>query len=226
MAKIDNYVTFVKEQVAVQSKLARKYDEDGYRSGLHQKTAANFSDLARFLEEIQKKGTEDTSYLNRGDSPLKRIQLTFEEVAGLPEDFLKELNLSEADRQELLIEYIIAQAGGVQSLDKIMIELFNRTKEIPRRNTITSRLFRMAARGMIYNVPGKKGVYSTFELSEAEAKKMFGQFDGEAPEESPTTTSPPAALPPPPAAPTELKAESGAERFKRKFMNSTTGGLR
>jgi hypothetical protein len=58
-----------------------------------------------------------------------------------------------------------------------MVELYKRTKEVPRRNTMTSRLYRMAGRGMIYNVPGKKGVYSTFELTEQEAKKMFGQFD-------------------------------------------------
>jgi len=192
MAKIDNYVSFVKDQVTVQERLAKKYEDDTYRQGMHVKTANSFAELGRFLEEIQKRGTQDTAYLSRGDSAQKRIQLTYEEIENAPDELLKELNLSETDRQELLIEYLIAQAGGVLSLDKIMVQLYARTRDVPRRNTITSRLYRMAGRGMIYNVPGKKGVYSTYELSEQDAKKMFGQFAGEA-DEPPPSPSPPSA---------------------------------
>jgi len=215
MTKIDNYLNFVKEQVGVQEKLARKYDEDSYRSSLHQKAATNFRDLSRFLEEIQKRGTQHSAYLNRGDNPQKRILLTFEEIEHAPEELLKELNLSETDRQELMIEYLIAQSGGVLSLDKIMIELYNRTKEIPRRNTITSRLYRMAGRGMIYNVPGKKGVYSTYELAEADVKKMFGQIDGETSEETPPASPTPA----------EAKPHQTVDRLKTKFMSGAAGGF-
>ena len=217
MSKIDNHISFVKEQVGVQEKLARKYADDSYRSGLHQKAASSFGELGRFLEEIHRKGTQQTAYLNRGDNPQKRILLTFEEIEHAPEELLKELNVSETDKQELLIEYLVAQAGGVLSLDKIMMELYNRTKEIPRRNTITSRLYRMAGRGMIYNVPGKKGVYSTYELSEADAKKMFGQ-DGEAADEQ---SSPPPAQPA-----TESKTNPTADRLKNKFLSSAATGSR
>ena len=215
MPKIDNHVNFVKDQVAVQERLARKYDEDEYRKSLHLKTANNFADLARFLEDIQKRGTEDIAYLNRGDTPQKKILLTFEEIEHAPEELLKELNLSETDRQELLIEYLIAQAGGVLSLDKIIVQLYNKTKDIPKRATVTSRLFRMASRGMIYNVPGKKGVYSTYELTEAEAKKMFGQFDETTEDSSPTPTM----VPPTSAPPGGLPAAE-RERLKQKLMAS------
>jgi hypothetical protein len=220
MGKIDQYVSFVKEQVTVQEKLAQKFDEDNYRSSLHFKTARSFSELARFLEEIQKKGTYDRAYLNRGDSPQKRILLTFEEIENAPDDLLKELNLAETDRQELLIEYLIASAGGVLSLDKIIMELYTRTKEVPKRAAVTARLFRMATRGMIYNVPGKKGVYSTYELSEADAKKMFGQTDPEAlPEETQSTSATvPASTPPPPQ---PVKTFLQGSR-KRDLMDSTT----
>jgi len=214
MPKIDNYVTFVKEQVAVQERLARKYDEDNYRSGLHFKTARTFADLAHFMEEIQKRGTQDIAYLNRGDTPQKRILLTFEEIEHAPDELLKELNLTENDRQELLIEYIIAQAGGVLSLDKIIMELYTRTKEVPKRTAVTQRLFRMASRGMIYNVPGKKGIYSTYELSEPDAKKMFGQFDGETAEEAQTPS------PPPSPAPTAPKVERHSKLSKH-FLYGT-----
>jgi hypothetical protein len=131
---------------------------------------------------MQKRGSASTGYLNRGDAPQKQLFLTFEEIQNAPDELLKELNISDTDKQDMLIEYIIAESGGILSLDRIIVELYKRTKEVPKRNTLTSRLFRMAGRGIIYNVPGKKGVYSTYELSEHEAKKMFGQLD-EAPEE-------------------------------------------
>jgi hypothetical protein len=183
--QIDRHIAFVKDQVAVQEKLAKKYEDDQYRETVHLKAAEKFADLARFLEDIQKRGTDNTAYLKRGDSPQKRILLTFEEIENSPDELLKELNLTEADRQELLIKYLIAQAGGILSLNQIMVQLYNRTKEIPQRNTITSRLFRMAGKGMIYNIPGKKGVYSTYDVSEQDAKRLFGQTDSESEDQNP-----------------------------------------
>jgi hypothetical protein len=221
MAKIDNLVTFVKEQVGVQEKLAKKYEEDSYRQGLHLKTANNFSDLAKFLEGIQRRGTRDTAYLNRGDTPQKRIQITYEEIADAPEELLRELNLTENDRQELLVEYIIARDGGILSLDKIMVELYKQTKEVPKRNALTQRLYRMASRGMIYNVPGKKGVYSTYELTESEAKKMFGQ-DGDSTEEPQSSQTPPTQAPPPSKAsassPFKTEISAHKDRIRRNFL--------
>lgn len=189
MGKMEDYLAFVKEQVGVQHKLAQKHENSPYAKGQHLKSAKNFSDLAAFLNEIQAKGTRDTSYLNRADSPRKRIALTYEDIEGAPDELLRELNLSEADKQDLLIEYLIAQAGGFLSLDRIMVELYKRSREVPKRNTVTTRLFRMAGRGVIYNVPGKKGVYSTYELSEDDAKRMFGA-DADA-EETPAAATPP-----------------------------------
>jgi hypothetical protein len=53
---------------------------------------------------------------------------------------------------------------------------------------------------MIYNVPGKKGVYSTFEMTEQDAKKTFG-VDGDPDETGPSTptTEPAASTEPAPA---------------------------
>ena len=215
MLKLENYLAFVKDQVAVQERLANKYDED-YRRDLHTKASQKFADLAKFLEAIQKKGSASTGYLNRGDAPQKQLFLTFEEIQNAPDELLKELNISETDKQDMLIEYIIAETGGILSLDRIIVELYKRTKEVPKRNTLTSRLFRMAGRGMIYNVPGKKGVYSTYELSEHEAKKMFGQLD-EVPEEP---------ISPQPATATTTRPPSQAAidgSVKARLMNSAGG---
>jgi len=189
MTKIDNYLAFVKEQVAVQQRLARRYDETPVKRNRHLGTSRSFAELAEFLEEINSKGTQDTSYLHRSDSPKKRLQLTYEDIEGVSDEYLKEeLKLSEADRQDILTEHLIARAGGILPLDKIMLQLLKRTGEGPKRNTLISRLYRMVEKGMIFNVPGKKGVYSTYEVTEDEAKKLFGA-DSDTDETSSAVTS-------------------------------------
>jgi hypothetical protein len=222
MAKIDTYLEFVKEQVAVQEKLSEKYGDSPYRRELHLKSAKNFADLANFLAELQSRGTRDTAYLNRGDSPLKRMGLTYEDIDGAPEDLLRELSLTEADKQDLLTEYIIAQAGGVLSLDKVMVELWKRLREVPIRNTLTSRLYRMVGKKMIYNVPGKKGYYSTYELTEQDTKKMFGQVGEETTEEAPAATPQTAASPSPapPKAPPKVAAPNALAQIRTRLMTS------
>jgi len=209
MAKIDDYLAFVNEQVQVQDRLAIRYDHEPYRRNRHVSSKNKFVELANYLGQIKSHGLDfgDAS-LNRSLSAQKRIQLTYEDLQGLPEELVKELNVTDTDRQEMEIEHIIAQSDGVLSLDKIMVELYRRTGEIHKRNTLTSRLYRMAQRRMIYNVPGKKGVYSTYEISEADAKRMFGP-------DQPEEASTPPSSPPAPATPTHL------DRFKAKLSGST-----
>ena len=208
MGKIDEYLDFVKEQVGIQEKLTTRYDHEPYRRNMHVKARTKFAELAEYLEQIKSRGFDfDNNTLNRSLSAQKRIQLTFEDIQGLPDDLIKELNVSDTDRQEMEIEHIIAQSGGFSSLDKIIVGL-RRTREVHKRNTLTSRLYRMAQRGTIYNVPGKKGVYSTYEISEQDAKRMFGQDI--AAEEPPTT---PSATP----------SGSAGDRLRSALMTSTAG---
>ena len=177
MGRMESHAIFVKEQLASQEFLAKKYETSPYRSGKHLTTAKKFRELLTELEGIDRKENEESEPSSRGTATAKRISLTLDDIEGLPDELIKELNITEADRQELIIENIIARKGGILSLDKIMVGLYQRTGEIHKRNTLISRLYRMAQRGMIFNVPGKKGVYSTYEVSEAEAKRLFGQGD-------------------------------------------------
>lgn len=212
MGKIDTYLAFVKEQVGVQQKLAKKYEESPYRKGQHQSSAKSFSELAEFLSEIKDNGTSDTSYLHRSSSPRKRMLLTFEEIDGAPDELLKELNLTDADKQDLLAEHIIAKSGGIQSLDKIMLYLWKKTGEVPKRSTLTSRLYRMVAKGMIFNVPGRKGLYSTYEVTEDEAKRLLGA-DFEQDDGSASSPNDPEAKPEPVTPSVQIKPSLVGKRF-------------
>ena len=78
----------------------------------------------------------------------------------------------------------------------------------------------MVSKGMIYNVPGKKGVYSTYEMTEQEAKKLFGT-DGEADEPTVTGGSETSA-PPPAAPPAPPPVQKPRHAFDKKFVSTTS----
>jgi hypothetical protein len=107
----------------------------------------------------------------------RKILLSLEDIKDAPKELLEELNLSDTDKQEMLIEAILNDAGGTLSLDKILVELYKRTGQVHKRNVVISRLYRMGNRGLIYSLPGKKGVYSTYEISPQDVKRLFGQLD-------------------------------------------------
>ena len=110
------------------------------------------------------------------------VHLSLADIEGAPQELLEELSVSESDRQEMFIADIIDGFGGVASLDKIIVFLHKRTGTVVKRNTMVSKLYRMAEKRMIFNVPGKRGIYSSFEMNEEDAERLFGRtsdVDGE-----------------------------------------------
>ena len=180
MDKIDSNITFVKDQIAFQSRMANKYAMQPYREGLHLKSVNNLQDILVILEAIKSNNGAGDINPASNTNARRRIMLSLEDVKDIPTELLNELNLTDTDKQEMLIESIIADAGGILSLDKIIVELYRRTGQIHKRNNVISRLYRMGNRGLIYSLPSKKGLYSTSELSEQDVKRLFGQLDGEA----------------------------------------------
>jgi hypothetical protein len=69
---------------------------------------------------------------------------------------------------------VIDEAGGVASLDQILVGHFRKTGEVMKRTTLTSRLYRMANKGLIFPLPNKKGVYSTSKFSDHEVAQLLG----------------------------------------------------
>jgi hypothetical protein len=166
MSILEKHLAFVNEQVAVQEKLARKYPEPPWRHQMHLSAAEKFRSLAADIEAANK---ELDSAPNRKAYGQLSLNLTPEDIEGLPEELVKELSISDADRTEFAIRHIIDEAGGVLSLDKILIAYYKKKQEVMKRVTMTSRLYRMVTKKLLYNVPNKKGVYSTRPITETES---------------------------------------------------------
>lgn len=177
MSILAKYLPFVKEQSAFHKKNAERFKDNTFRTNLHKQTAEKFDALAADLEAADK-----TLEAPPMAGPLKAAQpkrpiqlsLSIEDVQGLPEELVQELSLSDGDKTEFAIVNAIEDAGGIISLDRLLIALYKKTTEIHKRTYLTSRLARMAQKNAIYYVPGKKGIYSTEQLSAEDVSKLLG----------------------------------------------------
>ena len=169
MSTVTPHLTFVKEQQAYHDKLSRKFASEPWRHELHKKSVEKFSALAEFLVQ------SEAGASSRRNQDLQNLTLTPEEVEGLPPELVAELSISEADKLEFLIIGAIKEAGGMLNLDRILISLFRKTGEVYKRNTTTSKLYRMIQKGLLFPVGARKGVYSIDPVDDTEA----GSIDGE-----------------------------------------------
>jgi hypothetical protein len=174
MLNLAKHLPFVKQQAEFHVNMASRFGaESKYpdlkRSDKHTETAKQFQELIADVEEAEK-------LLDRVPArPVKQVQLSlsFDELEGLPEELLQELSISGGDRTDYTILRILEELGGIASLDRIIIGLFKQTGEVNKRSTITSRLYRMSQKGLIFPVPNKKGAYATQELTEEEVADIL-----------------------------------------------------
>lgn len=91
---------------------------------------------------------------------LRPIPTSYGDLSDLPDEVLAELNLTKVDELEQQLRDIVASGdGGEVGLDPIIIELYRRHKVVQPRRAIMNKLYRMAQKGLIESVEGRKGVY-------------------------------------------------------------------
>jgi len=178
MSMVDNHIAFVNEQVAFQEKLVEQLKSFPAKQKFHKALLERFIALRNHLIE---QGNISSPSLPSLPKQL-RLSLTPTDLEGLPEELLKQLSISDGDKTDFAILNIIEEAGGIATLDQILIALFKKTGEIMKRQALTSRLYRIGQKDtkLIWSVPSKKGVYSNREISENEAAKLFGEEAGSA----------------------------------------------
>lgn len=174
MDSLSKHIEFVKSQQAFHERQVLRFSDDLRRKELHTNTAEKFKLLADNLTELEEK-LANGGAINGPALPGEqyRLALTRDEVEGLPEELMNELSVSDTDKAEFNIVTLIDEAGGVATLDRILVSLYRQSGEIMKRANLNSRLYRMSQRGFIHSVPGKKGVYSTKPLTEEDVEKLI-----------------------------------------------------
>jgi hypothetical protein len=163
-----DFDAFVKSQIAFHEGMAKKFANVPKRLSKHLETAATFQQLGDHLQSI----AAPASHGALGKKPIQ-LAISFDELEGLPPELMQELSVSDGDRADFTILKIIESLGGVASLDRILVGLYKETGEIMKRAALTSKIYRMSQKGLVFSVPSKKGVYSIQELTEEQAANLF-----------------------------------------------------
>jgi hypothetical protein len=178
MLSLEKHLDFVNAQRAFHEKRAASFLPESSRRRIHLATSEKFKAL---FDEI----VNSLPILQAAQSKLRpkqlRLALSPADIRELPQELLNELSIA-GDLIEFTVVELIETLGGVASLDQILVGLFRRTGEIHKRSAMVSRLYRMAQRGVIYSVPGRKGVYSIEPITEEEANRLLSP-DSPPPEE-------------------------------------------
>lgn len=165
MEDLENFARFVKSQADFHERQAHRFRGEERRHELHIGTAKTFNELHDYLrsqcEEKVAKGR-----IGNG------LSLSWGELQDLPDELVKELSITESDKLDFSIAELIEKHGGMATLDRILVEVYRLTGEILKRSNLNARLYRMVQKGMIYSVPGRKGVYSSYEVSEEDVNKV------------------------------------------------------
>jgi hypothetical protein len=91
---------------------------------------------------------------------LRPLSTEYGDISDLPDSVIAELNLTKIDELEQQLRDIVAAGdGGEVGLDPIIIELWRRHKVSQPRRFVMNKLYRMAQKGLIESVEGRKGVY-------------------------------------------------------------------
>lgn len=164
---LEESLAFVKSQAEFHDRMAERYGDDLRRSEQHQGTAQKFRQVCYAVEKFSENRALDEL------SGAEKLHLSWEELEGLPDELLAELSISDSDQIDFSILGLIKEAGGIASLDRIILSLYRQTGDIVKRQNLNARLYRMVQKEQIYSVPGKKGVYATIKIvdSEIEEKK-------------------------------------------------------
>jgi hypothetical protein len=169
MLRLDEFIPFVNQQLTFHEMMVTKTHQNPRRSKLHQETAERFKGLLAAIVEAKTRIEQQPKSQSEAPKAWRQLSLTLEDVAGLPEELLNELSISEGDKTDFAIISIMNEMGGVSTIDRILIGLYRKTNEIHKRSSVNSRVYRLVQKGNLFTVPGKKGIYSTSPLSQEEA---------------------------------------------------------
>jgi hypothetical protein len=111
---------------------------------------------------------------------LRAIPSEYGDLSDLPSEVMAQLTLARIDELEQQMRDVVAAADGAEvTLDQIIIELYRRHKVVQERRFIMNKLYRMAQKGLISSVDGRKGVY--FLSKSGPAKGGYDDLDEDIP---------------------------------------------
>jgi len=122
------------------------------------------------LLRLQSENTRYECLLAERQTCLNQLDLKPADIIGLPPELIAQLSIDESDLADFQVLDLIEESGGTMSLDRIIIGIFRKNGEISDRSKLNARLYRLAQKGLLYPVPGRKATYSIYKQQEEVAQ--------------------------------------------------------
>ncbi len=167
MINVASIIEIVKDQLSFnlrrQSSLEGKNGPHNARKAAnHRRAAEDLQKVLTFLETVSDKQIDTSGTVSPS------LNLLPSDLDGLPEELINELNLSDSDKQEFEILGSLEKAGGVLTIDKLMIQLYRDTGKINNRKALAAKLYRMTQKNLIKSNPEKRGAYEIVSCEDNE----------------------------------------------------------
>lgn len=175
MSMLSSHIPFVKDQMDFHHNMVEKFKTSPYQQKRHLASEEKFKAILSDLETADKI-LDEAAARPPQQIPIAataKLTITPADISGLPEELRKELSISETD-PDFVILSLLDESGGVTSLDLLLIGLYKKTGEVHKRQALTSRLYRMRQKNLVFNVSGKTGYYASRVLTEDEINSLFG----------------------------------------------------
>jgi len=98
--------------------------------------------------------------LTRLRSWAKPVPASYGDLSDLPIELISQLSGIKTDPLEDQIHAVVKAAGDEIELDRLLIELYRRFGDVHQRRFLNNKCYRMAQKGLIHLIRGRKGVYS------------------------------------------------------------------
>ncbi len=157
-ASIEGFLSLAEGQESFHRTRLSQSSNDPEEADAHSRLAGEFSRLANFLRNLQDE---------RPDAPQATglLALTAEDLEGLPEEVINELNVSKASKLHFTILELAESNGGRISLDHIIIGVYRKTGVVLKRPKATNVVYKMMNSKLLYSIPGVKAGYSMTEVT-------------------------------------------------------------
>lgn len=143
---MSDFITTVKSLARIYHKSAADHADE--KPALSATQASRASALDALVAEVE------TSRVR-----LRSVSNALGDLSDLPPEVLAQLSVSKLDELEQQLRDIVA-SGDEVGLDAAIVELYRRHKVVQPRRFVMNKLYRMAQKGLILPIEGRKGVYT------------------------------------------------------------------
>lgn len=148
------------------------------RPDISEKNAATYRSYIEGLEAAK----AEISQLRDRNAELERrlapLPTRLGDLSDLPPELIEELTTPRGDELEQQIIDVVRAYGDTADLDQILVGLYRKFGVVQKRRYLQNKVWRIAQKGALWSIKGRKGVYTLNEPDDADKDDT-----GQAPED-------------------------------------------